>query len=53
MIQAEAVEVAERQHFLGGNEYLFTANDTRSGATMKVNVLVEEGKDPVFTQVYR
>lgn len=53
MIQAAAVEVAERQHFLGGKEYLFTANDTRSGAAIKVNVLVEEGKEPVFTQVYR
>ena len=53
MIQAEAVAVASRDHFLGGKEYLFTANDVRSGATMKVNVLVEEGKAPVFTQVYR
>ena len=53
MIQAKAEAVAARKHFLGGNEYMFTANDVRSGATMKVNVLVEEGKEPVFTQVYR
>ena len=53
MIQAEAETVASRTHFLGGQEYLFTAKDVRSGAAMKVYVLVEEGKDPVFTQVCR
>lgn len=53
MIQAEAETVASRTHFLGGKEYLFTAKDTRSGAAMKVYVLVEDGKDPVFTQVCR
>ena len=53
MIQAKAEAVAARTHFLGGQEYLFTAKDVNNGATMKVNVLVEEGKEPVFTQVYR
>ena len=53
MIQAEAETVASRTHFLGGQEYLFTAKDVRNGAAMKVYVLVEEGKDPVFTQVCR
>ena len=53
MIQAEAETVASRTHFLGGQEYLFTAKDVRNGAEMKINVLVEEGKEPVFTQVYR
>lgn len=53
MIQAKAEAVAARQHFLGGQEYLFTARDTRNDATMKVYVLVEEGKTPVFTQVCR
>ena len=53
MIQAKAEAVAARTHFLGGQEYLFTAKDVNNGATMQVNVLVEEGKEPVFTQVYR
>lgn len=53
MIQAKAETVAARTHFLGGQEYLFTAKDVNNGTTMQVNVLVEEGKEPVFTQVYR
>ena len=53
MIQAKAATVAARKHFLGGQEYLFTAKNVADEATIKVNVLVEEGKDPVFTQVYR
>ena len=50
MIRAKASEVAERD-VPGGKEYLFSANDR--GGTIKVLVLAEEGKDPVFTQVLR
>ena len=50
MIRAKAAEVAERD-VLNGKEYLFTAEER--GGTIKVLVLVEEGKDPVFTQVLR
>lgn len=59
MISAKAAEVASRQ-VPGGQEYLFTAlnnpGDPRfqgDPKPMKVYVLVEEGKDPVFTQVCR
>lgn len=50
MIRAKAAEVAERT-VSGGKEYLFSANDGRG--TIKVYVLAEDGKDPVFTQVLR
>ncbi len=50
MIRAKATEVAERD-VEGGKEYLFTAGEGRG--TIKVYVLVEDGKDPVFTQVLR
>jgi len=62
MIHARAEEVASRT-VPNGVEYLFSARDLpREDApdmadmparTMKVYVLVEEGKDPVFTQVVR
>lgn len=57
MINAKATEVASRQ-VPGGQEYLFTAADLSGNAdaepkTIKVYVLVEEGKSPVFTQVCR
>ena len=62
MINAEAAEVASRT-VPGGTEYLFVAKDKpREGIpvpegfeprTMKVLVLAEDGKDPVFTQVIR
>ena len=60
MIHAQAKTVTSRQ-VPDGVEYLFTAVDLpREGAPemmpageMKVYVLVEEGKDPVFTQVIR
>ena len=51
MIQAQAQEVASRA-LPEGTEYLFSAKDSR-GAIIKVYVLAEEGKDPVFTQVIR
>lgn len=50
MIRAKAAEVAERT-VSGGKEYLFTAQER--GGTIKVHVLAEDGKDPVFTQVLR
>jgi len=50
MIRAKATEVAERD-VEGGKEYLFTAAE--GNGTIKVYVLVEDGKDPVFTQVLR
>ncbi|MBP5336148.1 MAG: NAD(P)H-dependent oxidoreductase [Bacteroidales bacterium] len=50
MIRAKAAEVAERD-VPGGKEYLFSAEER--GGTIKVLVLAEEGKDPVFTQVLR
>ena len=50
MIRAKAAEVAERA-VSGGKEYLFTAQDR--GGSIKVYVLAEDGKDPVFTQVLR
>lgn len=60
MLSAKAEMVAARKHFLGGQEYLFTAVDQPRDPQfqgepqrMKVYVLVEEGKDPVFTQVCR
>ena len=59
MIQAKAVDVAVRT-VPCGTEYLFTAeNLPREGmpqfgpSQMKVYVLAQEGKDPVFTQVVR
>ena len=50
MIRAKASEVAERA-VSGGKEYLFSAQER--GGTIQVHVLVEDGKDPVFTQVLR
>ncbi len=60
MIHAKAEEVSSRS-VPGGVEYLFVArelprDDAQDGAptrTFKVNVLVENGKAPVFTQVVR
>ena len=57
MINANAVSVSSR-NIPGGTEHLFTAVDKpREGVTnpgqMKVLVLCEDGKDPVFTQVLR
>jgi flavodoxin len=60
MISAKATEVASRS-IPGGMEYIFTAQDTPRGPVaedapahfIKVCVLAEEGKDPVFTQVLR
>jgi len=61
MIQAVADQVTSRT-VPGGKEYQFIAKDKpREGApdfggeprTMKVHVLVEDGKDPVFTRVDR
>ena len=60
MLSAKAAEVASRA-VPGGTEYLFTAQDTPRGPVaedapahfIKVYVLAEEGKDPVFTQVLR
>ena len=60
MISAKAAEVASRA-VPGGMEYIFTAQDTPRGPVaedaparfIKVYVLAEEGKDPVFTQVLR
>lgn len=60
MINAKAEFVTYRRHALGGQEYLFTAVDQPRDPQfqgephrMKVYVLVEEGKAPVFTQVCR
>ena len=50
MIRAQATEVAERD-VEGGKEYLFTAAE--HNGSIQVIVLVEDGKDPVFTQVLR
>ena len=60
MISAKAAEVASRP-VPGGVEYLFTAQDTPRGPVaedapahfIKVYVLAEDGKAPVFTQVLR
>lgn len=59
MIHAAATEVACRA-VPGGTEYLFTAKDLPRDPAMeipdhfiKVYVLAEDGKDPVFTQVLR
>ena len=62
MISAKAAEVACRA-VPGGTEYLFTAQDTPRGPMpvaedapahfIKVYVLAEDGKEPVFTQVLR
>ncbi len=60
MISAKAETVASRA-IPGGMEYLFTAKDTpregmpdeMAGRSIKVYVLVEDGKAPVFTQVLR
>ena len=59
MIHAKAEEVCSR-NVPGGKEYFFTAKDTsRFGdeepveKIIKVYVLVEEGKAPVFTKVVR
>lgn len=50
MIQAKADMVSYRT-VLTGTEYLFTAKEREN--TIKVYVLAEEGKAPVFTQVCR
>ena len=50
MIRAKAAEVAERD-VENGKEYLFTAGE--GNGNIQVIVLVEDGKDPVFTQVLR
>ena len=60
MIHAKAEEVSSRS-VSGGTEYIFTARDLPRdtgmdmppAGTMKVYVLAEEGKAPVFTQVVR
>ena len=52
MIHAQAAEVAAR-NVEGGVEYFFTANNVDNPGTIKVYVLVEDGKAPVFTQVLR
>ena len=59
MIRAKATEVCSR-NIPGGVEYLFAAKDVPMNPDMempdhfiKVYVLAEEGKDPVFTQVLR
>ena len=62
MLSAKAAEVASRA-IPGGTEYLFTAQDTPRGPMpvaedaparfIKVYVLAEDGKEPVFTQVLR
>ena len=60
MIHAAATEVASRT-VPGGVEYLFTAKDLPMGPAaedapdhfIKVYVLAEDGKEPVFTQVLR
>lgn len=54
MLNAKAANVASRP-VTGGTEYLFEANDLSApeAHTIKVYVLAEEGKAPVFTQVLR
>ncbi len=52
MIHAKAAEVAAR-NVEGGVEYFFTANNVDNPGSIKVYVLVEDGKAPVFTQVLR
>ncbi len=59
MIHAKAEEVCSR-NVPGGVEYLFIARELprdetqdATDRTFKVNVLVEDGKEPVFTQVVR
>ena len=63
MIRAKAEEVASRA-VPGGMEYIFTAKDLPMGPApdaeveaparfIKVYVLAEDGKEPVFTQVLR
>ena len=54
MLNAKAARVASRA-ISKGVEYLFEANDLSSPEprTIKVYVLAEEGKAPVFTQVLR
>lgn len=60
MISAKAALVCSRA-IPGGTEYLFTAEETPRGPVaedapanfIKVFVLAEDGKDPVFTQVLR
>lgn len=60
MMSAKAEKVASRA-IPEGLEYIFTAKDTpregmpaeMAGRAMKVYVLAEDGKDPVFTQVVR
>ena len=59
MIHAAATEVSSRA-VPGGTEYLFTAKDLPRDPAMempdhfiKVYVLAEDGKEPVFTQVLR
>ena len=54
MLSAKAARVASRP-VTGGTEYLFEADDLSApeARTIKVYVLSEEGKAPVFTQVLR
>ena len=52
MIHAQAASVAAR-NVENGMEYLFTANNVDNPGSIKVYVLVEDGKAPVFTQVLR
>lgn len=59
MLNAKAEEAASRS-VPGGTEYLFTAKDlqrqgsgTADARSIKVYVLAEDGKAPVFTQVIR
>ena len=59
MIHAQAEEVSCRS-VAGGTEYIFTARDLprdpameMPASTIKVYVLAEDGKAPVFTQVVR
>lgn len=52
MINAKAQDVTART-VENGMEYLFTAANVEAPGTIKVYVLVQEGKAPVFTQVLR
>ena len=52
MISATAEQVSSRE-VPGGMEYLFVARNKTGEGTIKVYVLAETGKDPVFTQVLR
>ena len=52
MISATSEQVSSRE-VPGGMEYLFVARNKTGEGTIKVYVLAETGKDPVFTQVLR